>query len=608
MTDAASQPTTGAENILWDLSIFYSGPEDPAIEADMAAIDADIDAFADDYRDNVAGLDAAGLLAAMQRIEALLDRVYRLEMFAQMLYVTDTNNPTFGALMQKLTEYAARVQQGLLFFELEWTALDDDVAADLLTQPALAHFRHYLEAERRYKPHLLSEPEEKLLVEKAVTGREAWNRFFNQLMGAARYQLRGEELTQSQVLSKLFDTDRELRREAAAAVTAGLRQQAMQLTYVFNVLAADKASEDRQRGYDTWVSSRNLSNKVADEVVEALVQAVTANYDIVAAHYELKRRLLGYDELYDYDRNSPLPVAGSDRVYQWEEARDIVQKAYRGFSPRMADISQRFFDEGWIHAALAPGKMGGAFSASGPVSAHPFIMMNYTGRERDVSTLAHELGHGVHQALATETQGLLNAQTPLTTAEMASTFGEMLVFNDLMENEPDAEARLAMLAGKIEDSFGTIFRQVAMNRFEHGYHNARREQGELNAEQLGEIWLQTQRDMFQGSVTMSEDYGHWWSYVPHFLNVPGYVYAYAFGELLVLALFRLYQQRGADFVPDYLDVLAAGGSDWPHNILARLGVDLTDPEFWNEGLAILRDMVRLEEQLAREVYPEKFNA
>lgn len=608
MSDAPSQPTTGAENIVWDLSIFYSGPEDPAIEADMAAIDADIDAFADDYRGQVAGLDAASLLAAMERVEALLDRVYRLEMFGQMLYVTDTNNPTFGALMQKMTEYSARVQQGLLFFQLEWTALDDDSAAALLAQPALAHFRHYLEAERRYKPHVLSEPEEKLLVEKAVTGREAWNRFFNQLMGASRYQLRGEELTQSQVLSKLFDTDRELRREAAAAVTAGLQDQAMQLTYVFNVLAADKASEDRQRGHATWVSSRNLANKVADEVVEALVQAVTGNYDIVAAHYELKRILLGHDELLHYDRNSPLPVPDSDRIYQWQEARDIVQQAYRNFSPRMAAISQRFFDEGWIHAALAPGKMGGAFSASGPVSAHPFIMMNYTGRERDVATLAHELGHGVHQALAAEAQGLLNAQTPLTTAEMASTFGEMLVFNDLMEREPEAEARLAMLAAKIEDSFGTIFRQIAMNRFEHGYHNARREQGELNAEQLGEIWLETQRDMFQGSVNIGADYGHWWSYVPHFLNVPGYVYAYAFGELLVLALFRLYQQRGADFVPDYLEVLAAGGSDWPHRILARLGVDLTDPAFWNEGLAILRDMVRLEEKLAREVYPEKFSA
>ena len=608
MSDAPTQPVTGAENIVWDLSIFYSGPEDPAIEADMAAIDADIVAFADDYRGQVVGLDAAALLAAMERVEALLDRVYRLEMFAQMLYVTDTNNPTFGALMQKMTEYAARVQQGLLFFELEWTALDDDGAAALLARPELAHFRHYLEAERRYKPHVLSEPEEKLLVEKAVTGREAWTRFFNQLMGASRYRLRGEELTQSEVLSKLFDTDRELRREAGEAVTAGLQEQAMQLTYIFNVLAADKASEDRQRSHATWVSSRNLSNKVADEVVEALVQAVTGNYDIVAAHYELKRVLLGYDELLHYDRNSPLPVPDSDRIYRWEEARDIVQQAYQAFSPRMAAISQRFFDEGWIHAALAPGKMGGAFSASGPVSAHPFIMMNYTGRERDVATLAHELGHGVHQVLATEAQGLLNAQTPLTTAEMASTFGEMLVFNDLMEREPDAEARLAMLAAKIEDSFGTIFRQIAMNRFEHGYHNARREQGELSAGQLGEIWLETQRDMFQGSVNIDADYGHWWSYVPHFLNVPGYVYAYAFGELLVLALFRIYQQRGADFVPDYLEVLAAGGSDWPHEILARLGVDLTDPAFWNEGLAILRDMVRLEEQLAREVYPEKFSA
>ncbi len=607
MSEAASQPTTGAEHIVWDLSIFYSGPEDPAIEADMASVDGDIRAFADDYRGRVAGLDAAELLLAMERIEALLDRVYCLEMYAQLLYTTDTNNPGFGALLQKMTEYGARVQQGLLFFELEWTALDDAAAAALLAQPALTKFRHYLEAERRYKPHLLSEAEEKLLVEKAVTGREAWGRFFNQLMGAARYRLHGEELTQSQVLSKMFDVDRELRREAAAAVTAGLQEQAMQLTYIFNILAADKASEDRQRGYDTWVSSRNLSNKVADDVVEALVQAVTANYDIVAAHYELKRILLGYEELYDYDRNSPLPVAGSDRIYQWQEARDIVQQAYRAFSPRMAGISQRFFDESWIHAALAPGKMGGAFSAGGPPSAHPFIMMNFTGRERDVMTLAHELGHGVHQVLATETQGLLNANTPLTTAEMASTFGEMLVFNDLMESEPSSEARLAMLAAKIEDSFGTIFRQIAMNRFEHGYHNARRDSGELTAEQLGEIWLETQRDMFQGSVTMSADYGHWWSYVPHFLNVPGYVYAYAFGELLVLALFRLYQQRGADFVPAYLEVLAAGGSDWPHNILARMGVDLGDPAFWNEGLAILRDMVERERQLAREVYPEKFS-
>jgi len=606
MAEATAQPTTGAEHIVWDLSIFYSGPQDPAIEADMQAVDADIAAFAQDYRGKVAQLDGDGLPAAMERVEALLDRVYRLEMCARLLHATDTNDPAFGALLQKIIEHGARVQQGLLFFELEWTALEEEAAGALLAQPALTKFRHYLEAERRYRPHLLSEAEEKLLVEKAVTGREAWGRFFGQLMGAARYTLRGESLTQTQALSKLHDVDRALRREAAAAITAGLQEQAMPLTYIFNVLAADKASEDRQRGYATWVSSRNLANKVADDTVEALVQAVTGSYDIVADHYELKRVLLGYDELHDYDRYAPLPVAGSDRYYRWEEAREIVQQAYHAFSPRMAAVSQRFFDEGWIHAALGPGKTGGAFSAGGPPSAHPFILMNFTGRERDVATLAHELGHGVHQLLAAESQGLLNANTPLTTAEMASTFGEMLVFDDLMEGEPQAEARLAMLAAKLEDSFATIFRQVAMNRFEHGYHNARRETGELTAEGLGALWLETQQAMFQGSVTLGPDYSHWWSYVPHFLQVPGYVYAYAFGELLVLALFRLYQQRGADFVPDYLALLAAGGSDWPHKLLARMGVDLTDPDFWGEGLAILREMVRQEQQLAREVWPEKF--
>ncbi|MBZ0299116.1 MAG: M3 family oligoendopeptidase, partial [Anaerolineae bacterium] len=469
-----------------------------------------------------------------------------------------------------------------------------------------AKFKHYLAAERRYKPYKLSEPEEQLLVEKAVTGRNAWTRFFSQLMGAARYEFDGEKLTQSQILSKVHDPDREIRHKAADSITAGLRDQAMQLTYVFNVLAADKFFEDRRRGYATWISARNLSNKVADEVVEALVQSVTSSYDIVERHYTLKRILLGYDELTDYDRYAPLPVKASDKLFAWDEAHDIVLNAYEAFSPRMAEIAQFFFDQSWIHAALQPGKRGGAFSAGGPPSAHPFILMNYTGRENDVSTLAHELGHGVHQYLATENQGLLNASTPLTTAEMASTFGEMLVFTDLMQREPDAQARLAMLSRKIEDTFATVFRQIAMNRFEDGLHTARRTEGELTAERISEIWLGTQRAMFGDSVNLRDDYAIWWSYIPHFLHTPGYVYAYSFGELLVLALFKIYQERGADFVPAYLDVLAAGGSDWPDQILAKVGVDLTDTGFWNEGLAILRDMVIQEEALAREVYPEKF--
>lgn len=606
MVDAAREQQTGAEQVVWDLSIFYNGPDDPAIETDIAALNTLVDTFVRNYRGRVAQLNAAELLAAMNEMETLMDRAYRLGMYANLLFASDTNDPQYGALWQKMTEYDAELDQKLLFFELEWLEMEDPAADKLLSDPVLSKFRHYLEAERRYKPYKLSEPEEQLLVEKAVTGRSAWTRFFSQLMGAARFPYKGEQLTQSQILSKLYDSDREARHMAADSITGVLRQKTMELTYIFNVLATDKFQDDRRRGYATWISARNLSNKVADEVVEALIQAVTSNYDLVARHYHLKRVLLGYDELTDYDRYAPLPVKASDKLFTWGEARDIVLSAYQAFSPRMAEISQKFFDDNWIHAALRPGKRGGAFSAGGPPSAHPFILMNYTGKEKDVATLAHELGHGVHQYLATEAQGLLNASTPLTTAEMASTFGEMLVFTDLMAREPDPQARLAMLAQKIEDTFATVFRQIAMNRFEDGLHTARRSEGELTSERISAIWMETQRAMFQDSVNLRDDYGLWWSYVPHFLQTPGYVYAYAFGELLVLALFNLYRERGADFVPAYLDVLAAGGSDWPDQILSKVGVDLTDLNFWNEGLNILRDMVTQEEALAREVYPEKF--
>jgi oligoendopeptidase F len=606
MVDSMLEQKTGAENVVWDLSIFYSGPDDPAIEQDIKALNNTIDAFVGKYRGRITQLSSAELLEAMHEIESLTDSAYRLGMFANLLYASDTTNPQYGALMQRLTEFDAELDQKMLFFQLEWLDMDDAAADKLLAEPSLSRFKHYLEAERRYKPYKLSEIEEQILVEKSVTGRNSWTRFFSQLMGITRFDYEGEKLTQSQVLSKLYDTDREVRRKAADSITAVLRERSMELTYIFNVLAADKFQEDKRRGYSTWISSRNLSNKVADEVVDALVQAVTSNYDIVARHYNLKRILLGYDELTEYDRYAPLPMKASDRLFSWDEAREIVQTAYQAFNPGMAEISQKFFDNNWIHSALHPGKRGGAFSAGGPPSAHPFILMNYTGRERDISTLAHELGHGVHQYLASSTQGILNASTPLTTAEMASTFGEMLVFNDLMQREPDPQARLAMLAQKIEDAFATVFRQTAMNRFEDGLHTARRTEGELTSERIGQIWIETQRAMFKGSVNLRDDYAAWWSYIPHFLHTPGYVYAYAFGELLVLALFNIYQERGADFVPAYLDVLAAGGSDWPDQILSKVGVDLTDLNFWNEGLNILRDMVAQEEALAREVYPEKF--
>ncbi|MCA0458428.1 MAG: M3 family oligoendopeptidase [Chloroflexi bacterium] len=605
MVDMPLERTTGAENVIWDLSIFYNGVDDPAIETDMKSISDQIDNFAATYKGRVASLSVDELLTAVQSLEAIYDRVGRIGNFASLLYSTDAANPQYGALIQKVTEYDSAQEQKLVFFDLEWNNADDALAAKLVADPKLAAYSHMLSATRRYKPYQLSEIEEQLLVEKSVTGSSAWTRFFTQLIAAIRLDFDGQKLTMTQVLTKLHDADRETRRKAAESITAGLKDKAMELTYIFNVLAADKASDDKRRKYPTWVSSRNLANKAPDEVVESLIKAVTSNYDIVAQHYNLKRQLLGLDELTDYDRYAPIPVKESDAFYTWEEAKDIVLTAFSAFSPRIAEISRRFFDENWIHAPVLPNKRGGAFCAFTVPSAHPYVFVNFEGKARDVQTLAHELGHGVHAYLASEAHGLFGMHTPLTTAEMASTFGEMLVFTDLMNKETDPEVRLAMLAHKVEDTFATVFRQISMNRFEDGLHTARRTEGELNTDRINEIWMNSQKAMFGDSVNLSENYGRWWSYVPHFLHTPGYVYAYSFGELLVLALFNIYRERGAAFVPQFEDVLSAGNSDWPEKILAKVGVDLTDLNFWNEGLAAIQDLVNQELELAKQVYPDK---
>jgi oligoendopeptidase F len=605
MVDMPLEKTTGAENIIWDLSIFYKSVDDPTIEQDMQAITKEVDAFASTYKGRIASLTADELLVAVKTIEKIYDRVGRIGNFASLLYSTDTANPQYGALVQKVTEYDSSLEQKIVFFDLEWNNVDDAAAKKLLDDPKLVSYRHMLEATRRYKPYQLSEIEEQLLSEKSVTGRSAWVRFFTQLTSAIRLDFEGQKLTMTQVLTKLYSEDRETRRKAAESITAGLKDKAMELTYIFNVLAADKASDDKKRGYPSWVSSRNLSNKAPDAVVNALIQSVTSNYGIVAEHYKLKRQLLGLDELTDYDRYAPLPVKESDAFYTWEEAKDIVLTAFRAFSPRIAEISQRFFDENWIHAPVMPNKRGGAFCSFTVPSAHPYVFVNFEGKARDVQTLAHELGHGVHAYLAGEAHGLFGMNTPLTTAEMASTFGEMLVFTDLMNKESDPEVRLAMLAHKVEDTFATVFRQISMNRFEDGLHTARRNEGELTTDRINELWMNSQRAMFGDSVKLGDNYGRWWSYVPHFLHTPGYVYAYSFGELLVLALFNIYRERGAAFVPQFVEVLAAGDSDWPEKILSMVGVDLTDLNFWNEGLAAIRDLVEQETQLAKQVYPNK---
>ena len=583
----------GAKDVRWDLSDLYSSRE--GLEQDLDQADQEAEEFAGQFRGRIAKLDAAELDEALDEYEDIQDRLGRIYAYAYLNWSTDTGDAERGALLQKVRETHAQISKKLIFVEVEWAELEDEQARELIKADALSSYRHYLEVERLAKEYVLSESEEQVLSEKNVTGRSAWNRFFDETMGAARYELDGEELTQQEILSKLYEPDRQLRRKAAFRFTEGLEEHQRELTFIFNTILADKASEDRLRGYPHWLASRNLANEVKDETVDALVQAVTGRYGLVARFYELKRSLLDLDELYDYDRYAPVGEASTQ--YQWNEARQVVQEAYEDFHPEMGKITGFFFDQHWIDAPVKPGKRGGAFSHGTVPSSHPYVLLNYTGKARDVQTLAHELGHGVHQYLARR-QGVLQASTPLTTAEMASVFGEMLVFQRLMAREEDPTNRLAMLVSKIDDTIATVFRQIAMNRFEDRLHHHRRNEGELTSQQFSDLWIETQEAMFEGSVTLGEHYQSWWSYIPHFLHTPGYVYAYAFGELLVLSLYARYQESGRDYADSYIRLLEAGGSEWPFVLVSKLGLDLTDQDFWEEGLDAIEDLIESAELLA----------
>ncbi|MDZ7771796.1 MAG: M3 family oligoendopeptidase [Balneolaceae bacterium] len=589
---------TGAEQVVWDLSTFYGGPSDPQLEADRKAVLEAADSFAGRYRGEVGGLDADAFHTMLQRYEELLDDLGCIGSYAHLLWTTDTTRSEYGKLLQQARELSSEVHQKLVFLDVEWLQVPDERARELMESEELAGYRHWMESSRRYKEHTLSEKEEKILSAKAVTGRSAWNRYFDETLGAARFELDGKELSEQEVLSKLHEPDRELRRRAHASLTEIFGELSRTLTFVFNTLLADKHTNDRLRGYDTWISSRNLANEIDDETVETLVGTVTESYPLVQRYYRLKRELLGYDTLYDYDRYAPL--LETRREVDWEEARGMVLDAYTGFHPEMGRIAGTFFEEEWIHAAMQPGKRGGAYSAGTVPSAHPYVFMNYDGKLRDVQTLAHELGHGVHQYLARR-QGVLQAGTPLTTAETASVFGEMLVFQKLMRTLEEPRDKLALLLGKIDDTIATVYRQVAMNRFEHAMHTRRREGGELTAAEFSELWRQTQIDLYGDSVTLTENYDLWWCYIPHFLHTPGYVYAYAFGELLVLALYEEYTRSPEGFADTYLEMLKAGGSDWPENIVGRTGLDITSPGFWARGVKAVEGLVEQAEELAERV-------
>jgi oligoendopeptidase F len=585
----------GAAGVTWNLQELLGLPGEAGIEAALGEADTRLEELAAAYRGRIAGLSARQMREVLTEYEAILDLAGRAESYASLSWTTQTDDPVRGALLQKVTERQSALAQKGVFLDIEWANVPEHAAAALIDDPLLSPWRHWMIVSRRNKPHLLSEPEEKILAEKSVTGRQAWRRYFDETLASTLFEWNGTMVPEEVILKKLHEPDRSARRQAAGSLTRGLRGTLRMAAFVTNTLAAEKASDDRLRRFPTWISSRNMDNQVDDATVEALLHAVTSRYDIVARYYRLKKRLLGLEQLFDYDRYAP--ISEIERRYTWSQARETVLAAYARFHPRMAEIASHFFEKRWIDAAVHPGKRGGAFSASTVPSVHPYVLLNFQGTAQDVMTLAHELGHGVHQYLARE-RGVLQQNTPLTTAETASIFGETLVFQDLLSREKDPRAVLSMLVRQIESSFATVFRQVAMNRFEAAVHTLRRTEGEIPAEVISRQWRETQEAMFGGSVTLTEDYDIWWSYIPHFLHAPGYVYAYAFGDLLVRALYARFQEAGPEFPTLYLAMLAAGGSDWPTAIVKPLGVDLADPGFWARGIGLLDGMVAEAERLA----------
>ena len=575
----------------WDLSHLYDGPDAPALQADLSAAEGRAKAFAEAYAGKLAGLDGGVFAVAIQEYEAITEILHRAMSYGQLLFTVNTSDAEVGRFYQTLNERITQISTETLFFTLEINRLDEATLDNMLTDAAAARYGPWLREVRQFRPHQLSDDMEKLLHEKSVTGRAAWVRLFEETFSDMRFDVEdvGEGLTQSQVMNLLSDRDGAKRKAAAGALGVKLGEHIRLLALITNTLAKDKEIEDRWRHYERPVSERNLANQVEDEVVDALAASVRGAYaDLSHRYYGLKAKWFGVDVLDYWDRNAPLPDDAS-ALYSWDDARQLVLDAYGAFTPQMAEVAGRFFNEGWIDAQPREGKESGAFSHPVVPSAHPYILMNFHGKARDVMTLAHELGHGVHQVLAAG-QGTLMADTPLTTAETASVFGEMLTFRKMVDGETDPKRRRILLAGKVEDMLNTVVRQVAFHEFERRVHDERRS-GELSSERLGDIWMEVQGESLGPAIRLDDNYRHFWAYIPHFVHTPFYVYAYAFGDCLVNSLYGVFAGGHEGFQGKYLDMLATGGTKRHKELLAPFGLDASDPEFWNRGLSVIRGFV-----------------
>jgi oligoendopeptidase F len=578
----------------WNLGDLYDAPESPALKKDLEMAEQAAEAMHERYAGKLAGLLAGGeggpaLAQALREFEALNDVLGRIVSYASLLYSADTADPRrqkfYGDIQEKITAISSK----LLFFPLELNRLDDTALEKAMADTELGHYRPWLEDLRKEKPYQLEDRLEQLFHEKAVTARGAWDRLFNETMTSLRFKIGDEKLSLEPTLNRLLDPDEKKRKAAAEALGKVFKENVRLFTLITNTLTKDKEISDRWRGFEDVADSRHLANRVERDVVDALVAAVRDAYPRLShRYYAMKAKWLGKKKLMYWDRNAPLPEEPK-QVIGWDDARDTVLTAYGNFSPRMADIAGRFFAEGWIDAPVREGKSQGAFSHPTVPSAHPYILLNYQGKPRDVMTLAHELGHGVHQVLANK-QGPLMAPTPLTLAETASVFGEMLTFRKLLDQAPSKRERKALLAAKVEDMLNTVVRQIAFYTFERNVHLERR-QGELTSDRLGEIWLEVQRESLGPAIELRPEYETFWSYIPHFIHAPFYVYAYAFGDCLVNSLYAVYEKAEQGFAERYLDMLAAGGTKHHKELLKPFGLDASEAHFWSMGLKVIEGLI-----------------
>src|SRR6186713_568047 len=589
---ALNKPTKLGDLPEWNLRDLYPGLDSPEVKRDLELADSECAAFEQDFKGRLAALAAGegGALAkAVARYEAIDDRLGRLMSYASLLYAGNTTDPARAKFYGDIQERVTAASLHLLFFTLELNRIDDTQLEAAMRDPALGHYRPWIEDVRKEKPYQLEDRVEELFHEKSVTGYSAWNRLFDETIAGLRFKVAGKTLAIEPTLNFMQDADGKKRKAAAEALAKTFRENLRPFTLITNTLAKDKEISDRWRGFKDIADARHLSNRVEPEVVEALVSAVRAAYPKLShRYYALKAKWFGKKRLPHWDRNAPLPKV-AQRTIPWGDARATVLTAYGAFSPRMADVADQFFTKRWIDAPVRPGRQPGAFAHPTVPSAHPYVLLNYMGKPRDVMTLAHELGHGVHQVLAAP-NGALMAPTPLTLAETASVFGEMLTFRALLDSAPDLATRRAMLAAKVEDMINTVVRQIAFYSFEREVHTERRN-GELTAEQLCNIWLEVQRESLGPAIDLRPGYEVFWTYIPHFVHSPFYVYAYAFGDCLVNSLYAVYEKSASGFAERYLEMLAAGGTKHHAELLAPFGLDARDPKFWDGGLNVIARLI-----------------